>query len=123
MGEKLKMNPLRIRRRFLKSMRQIRPRVKRYLVENPWASFILGFQILLLVGVGLLSVESYSPAGSELANGFAIGAYFSLVIGVILQLISHKRRGRLQLQLQLTPFMRDGEEARNDYEKKGERGR
>jgi len=71
-------------------MKQILPRVKRYLIENPGASFIVGFQILLLVCAGLLTLGN-----SVWAEGVAVVAYFSLVIGVVLQLISFLRhRGR-----------------------------
>ena len=76
------------------SMKLFLPRIKRYLRENPGASFIIGFQILLLVCAGLLILGN-----SVWAEGLAVVAYFSLVIGVVLQLIS---------------FMRHGEEAEED---------
>ena len=71
------------------SIKQFLPRVKRYLRENPGASFIIGFQLLLLVCAGLLIVGN-----SVWANGLAVVAYFSLVIGVVLQLISFLRHGK-----------------------------
>lgn len=70
------------------SIRQFLPRVKKYFRENLGAPFIMVFQALLLVCAGLLIVGS-----AELANGIAIGAYFSLVIGVVLQLISFMMHG------------------------------
>ena len=71
------------------SMKQFIPRVKRYLRENPGASFIVGFQILLLVCVGLLIFDC-----SFLAEGVAVVAYFLLLTGVVLQLISFLRHGK-----------------------------
>jgi len=70
------------------SIKQFLPRVKRYFRENLGAPFIIMFQVLLLVCAGLLVVGN-----AELANGVATGAYFSLVIGVVLQLISFLRHG------------------------------
>jgi len=57
--------------------------------ENPGASFIIGFQILLLVCAGLLIVGN-----SVWADELAVVAYFSLVIGVVLQLISFLKHGK-----------------------------
>jgi len=71
------------------SIKQFLPRVKRYLRENPGASFIIGFQLLLLVCAGLLIGGNF-----VWAEGVAVVAYFSLVIGVVLQLISFLRRGK-----------------------------
>ena len=71
------------------SVKQFLPKVKRYLRENPGAFFVIGFQILLLVGVSLLIVGN-----SVWAEGLAVVAYFSLVIGVVLQLISSLRLGK-----------------------------
>ena len=68
------------------SIRQYLPRIKRYFIRNPAAFFIIGFQVLLLVCVGLLISGS-----SFWAEGVAVVAYFSLVIGVVLQLISFLR--------------------------------
>jgi len=59
------------------------PRIKRYFRDNPGASFVIGFQILLLVCAGLLILGN-----SVWAEGVAVAAYFSLVIGVGLQLFS-----------------------------------
>jgi hypothetical protein len=68
------------------SIKQHLPRIKRYLKDNPAASFIIGFQVLLLVCAGLLILGN-----SVWADGLAIVAYFSLVIGVVLQLVSFFR--------------------------------
>ena len=71
------------------SMKEFLPKVKRYFRENLGAPFIIGFQILLLVCAGLLIFGN-----AELANGVATGAYFLLVIGVVLQLVSFLRHGK-----------------------------
>jgi len=68
------------------SVKPILSRIKRYFKGNIGAPFIIVFQVLLLICVGLLTL-----GGSELANGVAVGAYFSLVIGVVLQLVSYLR--------------------------------
>ena len=70
------------------SMKRHLPRIKRYLRDNPGAAFIIGFQILLVVCAGLLIVGT--PVW---ADGVAVVAYFSLVIGVVLQLVSFLRHG------------------------------
>lgn len=61
-------------------------RVKKYFRENPGALFIVSFQVLLLVAAGFLVVGN-----SALANEAAVLAYYWLVIGVVLQLISFLR--------------------------------
>lgn len=71
------------------SMKQFLPRAKRYFRENPGALFVIAFQILLLVCAGLLI-----GGNSVWADGLAVVAYFSLVIGVVLQLISFLRHGK-----------------------------
>ena len=68
------------------SMKQYVPRIRRYFRGNPGASFVIGFQILLLVCAGLLILGN-----SIWAEGVAIAAYFSLVIGVVVQLFSLTR--------------------------------
>lgn len=62
------------------SVKPFLPRAKRYFRENPGALFVIAFQILLLVCVGLLIVGN-----SVWADGLATAAYFSLVIGVVFQ--------------------------------------
>jgi hypothetical protein len=56
----------------------------RYLVQNPGALFIIAFQVMLIYTAILLSIGA-----SNLANEIAVRAYYSLVIGVILQLVSY----------------------------------
>lgn len=63
--------------------------IKEYFRENLGAPFIIGFQIFLLVCAGLLI-----GGASVWADGLAVLAYFSLVIGVVLQLISFLRHGQ-----------------------------
>jgi len=60
-------------------------------MENLGAPFVIGFQILLLTCAGLVI-----QGNSSLANEVAIYAYYSLVIGVFLQLISFLRHGKLE---------------------------
>lgn len=71
-----------------KSTRAIKvpPKIKTYFRENPGVTFIVIFQVLLLVCAGLLI-----SGNSLLAEGVAIVAYSSLVIGVFRQLISFVR--------------------------------
>jgi hypothetical protein len=60
-----------------------RARIRRYLRDNPGSSFVIGFQILMLACAGLLLLGN-----SVWAEGVAVAAYFSLVIGVVSQLFS-----------------------------------
>jgi len=71
------------------SMKRFLPRAKKYFRKNLGAPFIIVFQALLLVCAGLLIAGN-----AELANEVATGAYFSLVIGVVLQLISFLKHGK-----------------------------
>jgi len=71
------------------SMKQHLPRIKRYFRENLGAPFVIGFQVLLLVAAGFLVLGN-----SALANEVAVYAYYSLVAGVVLQLISFVRQGK-----------------------------
>jgi fumarate reductase subunit C len=75
------------------SIKQYLPKIKNYFGRNPEALFIVGFQVLLLVCAGLLISGS-----SFWAEGVAVVAYFSLVIGVVLQLISFLRHGQGELE-------------------------
>ena len=68
---------------------EVPPKIKRYFKENPGATFIVGFQALLLVCAGLLI-----QGNSLLAEGVAIVAYFLLVVGVVRQLIFFIRHGK-----------------------------
>lgn len=58
-------------------------RIKKYFQENLGAPFIIVFQALLLVCAGLLV-----QGDSGLANEVAVYAYYLLVAGGLLQLIS-----------------------------------
>jgi len=66
-------------------------KAKQYLRENWGAPFIIAFMIMLMICACLIAF------GKEaLANEVAVYAYYSLVIGVVLQLITfireeHKR--------------------------------
>ena len=68
------------------SMKQNLLRIKNFFQRNPGAFFIAAFQILLIVCAGLLI-----SGNSFRAEGVAVVGYFSLVIGVVLQLISFLR--------------------------------
>ena len=61
-------------------------RLMRYFRQNLGAPFVIVFQLLLLTCAALL-IRGYS----NLANEVAIYAYYSLVIGVVLQLVSFLR--------------------------------
>jgi len=78
------MTPYEIKFRF-----KISASVKRYFKENLGAPFIIGFQSLLLACGGLLALEN-----PGLANDIAVYAYYLLVIGVVLQMISFARYER-----------------------------
>ncbi len=75
------------------SIKQYLPRIKNYFRRNPGTLFIVGFQVLLLVCAGLLI-----SGDSFWAEGVAVVAYFSLVIGVVLQLISFLRHREGELE-------------------------
>lgn len=68
------------------SLRKFLPKVKMYFRENLGAPFVIGFQVLLLVAAGFLVVGN-----SGLANEVAVYAYYLLVVGVFLQLVSFVR--------------------------------
>jgi len=63
---------------------KLRRRIENYLKENWGAPFIIVFMILLIIAAGYLAI------GNEgFANDIAVYAYYSLVIGVVLQLASY----------------------------------
>jgi hypothetical protein len=66
-----------------------RSRVKAYVKENWGAPFILAFIALLVVAAVSLVVGS-----SSLADDVAVYAYFSLVVGVVLQLVCYLKYGK-----------------------------
>jgi len=57
-------------------------RARQFFRRNPGAIPIVGFQILLLASAGLLVASL-----SDLAEGVAVAAYFTLLAGVVLQLV------------------------------------
>jgi hypothetical protein len=59
-------------------------RIKTYFWENPSALFIVCFQISLILCAGLLILDK-----AALAEGIAVLGFFSLVVGVILNLYSY----------------------------------
>ncbi|MFQ6127107.1 MAG: hypothetical protein ACE5R6_21230 [Candidatus Heimdallarchaeota archaeon] len=61
----------------------VRIPVRRLKKKNLGAPFVIGFQMLLLVCAGLLT-----QGDSGLANEIAVYAYYLLVVGVVLQLVS-----------------------------------
>ena len=63
-------------------------RIMTYFRQNMGAPFVIVFQILLLFCAALL-IWGYS----NLANEVAVYAYYSLVVGVVLQLVSFIRHG------------------------------
>ena len=67
---------------------RITPRWARYFKENWGVPFIIAFQVLLISAAGY---RAYGQA--EMANQIAIYAYYALVIGVVLQLVSYLRYG------------------------------
>ncbi len=71
------------------SYHQIIFRVKKYVKENWGSPFIMGF-MLLLVG----SAVSLSFGLSSLADNIAVSAFYALIVGLILQVVSLLRIGR-----------------------------
>lgn len=61
-------------------------RIVRYLYKNFGVPFVIIFQLLLLI-CAILLINGYS----YLANEVVIYAYYSLAIGVVLQLVSFLR--------------------------------
>jgi hypothetical protein len=67
----------------------LKERTRKYFKENPGAPFILAFMVTLMLSAVLLIV------GNDVyANVAATCGYFSLVIGVILQLVSFIRSSK-----------------------------
>ncbi len=67
---------------------RISSRLFKYFKENPSAIFIIGFQMLLISAAAFLI-----SGDSVLANEVAVYSYYSLVMGVVLQLIAVVRKG------------------------------
>jgi len=78
-------------------------KAKQYLRENWGAPFILAFMVMLMVCAGMLAL------GNEaLANEVAVYAYYSLVVGVVLQLAVFIRDERRKGQAEVKPDSHDG---------------
>jgi len=76
-------------------------RLKRYFGENLGAPFIIVFQILLVACAGLLV-----QGNSAMANEVAVYAYYSLVVGVVLQLVCFIKHGKRLLSEYLISILR-----------------
>ena len=66
-------------------MKAVLSRTVRFFKKNPSAVFVVGFQVLLIIAVVLLVLSS--PWAEAVGNV----AYFVLVAGVVLQLVSYSR--------------------------------
>ncbi|MEM2608801.1 MAG: hypothetical protein QXT87_06130 [Thermoproteota archaeon] len=66
-----------------------RKKIRAYVSENPGAPFILGFQFLLILCVALLI-----KGAEAIANELAVYAYYALLIGVLLQIVSYIKERR-----------------------------
>jgi hypothetical protein len=63
-------------------------RLRGYLRENWGAPFIIAFMVMLMAAAGYLCYGLES-----IANDIAVYAYYSLVVGVVLQLICYLKYG------------------------------
>ncbi len=63
--------------------------IKKYFRENWGAPFVLGFMALLIV-----AAVSLVMGLNLLANGVAAVSYYSLVVGVVLQLVCFLKYGK-----------------------------
>jgi len=78
-------------------------KAKQYVRENWGAPLIIAFMALLMVCAGALAL------GNEaLANEVAVYAYYSLVVGVVLQLAAFIRDERRKRQAGVKPDSHDG---------------
>lgn len=68
---------------------RIKTGILRYFRDNLGTSFIIAFMMLLITCAALLAIEN-----EKMANELAVYAYYSLVIGVLLQLTSYVREKR-----------------------------
>ena len=68
-------------------------RLRGYLRENWGAPFIIAFMVMLMTAAGYLYYGLES-----IANDIAVYAYYSLVIGVVLQPIRYLKYGRKLLE-------------------------
>lgn len=77
----------------------LKERTKKYFKENPGAPLIIAFMITLMLSAVFLIV------GNDVyANAAATCGYFSLVIGVILQLVSFIRSNKKGIQSEIVPI-------------------
>ena len=85
----IELSERRTTRALLKvSAGRVLSKARRYLRENWGAPFVLGFMVLLVVTAVLLSLGL-----DLLANEVALYAYYALVAGVVLQLVSFLKQG------------------------------
>jgi len=77
-----------IRALFKGSAGRVLSKTRGYLRENWGAPFVFGFMVLLVVAAASLAMGLGS-----LANEVAIYAYYALVAGVVLQLVSFLKYG------------------------------
>jgi hypothetical protein len=68
--------------------RDVTPTLSTKLRENWGAPFIITFVIMLMVAVGYLCYGLES-----IANDIAVYAYYSLIIGVVLQFVCYLKHG------------------------------
>ena len=64
-----------------------------YLAENPGAPFIIAFQVLLCICAVMLAIGR-----EQGANALAVYAYYSLIAGVVLQLVSTMKQRRKRVK-------------------------
>jgi uncharacterized membrane protein len=67
---------------------KVSERLRGYLKENWGAPFIIAFMVMLMMAAGYLCYGLGS-----IADDIAVYAYYSLVIGVVLQLICYLKYG------------------------------
>jgi hypothetical protein len=68
------------------SVNSFNGKAKVYVKENWGSPFIMGFMLLLIVAAAALSAGL-----SSFADNIAVYAYYGLIVGVILQLVSFLR--------------------------------
>ena len=85
----MKTNDSVVRRIVRAFASKIPARVKGYVKENWGAPFVLGFMALLIV-----AAVSLVMGLNLLANVVAVVSYYSLVVGVVLQLVCFLKYGK-----------------------------
>jgi len=81
---------IRTKLRIVTPMRTVTVDVT-YFMENPGAPFIIVFLALLVICAFILA-----SGGEPGANALAVYAYYSLVAGVVLQLVAYVKTGKKQ---------------------------